>query len=120
MTEHKEACCTSPAAICYWFAASLIAWGVLSLIGIYWHPLHASAAPTVLFAMAIGCAANWIKNRSFHCGITGPLFFIAAIVLLLSELGIAHVNLLLVWPFVCVGVGIAFLLEWRYARRITS
>ncbi len=31
MTEHKGACCSSPAAMCYWLAASLIAWGVLSL-----------------------------------------------------------------------------------------
>ena len=120
MTEHKEACCTSASAICYWFAASLVAWEILSFIGVYWHPLHASAAPAILFAMAIGCSANWIKNRSFHCGITGPLFFIAGIVLLLSELRVTHFNLAFVWPVVCVGVGIAFLLEWRYARRITS
>lgn len=120
MTEHKEACCTSPAAMCYWFAASLIAWGVLSFIGIYWHPLHSSSAPTILFAMAIGCVANWIRNRSFHCSITAPVLFVAAIVLLLSELRITQVNVAFVWPFVCVGVGIAFLLEWRYARRIAS
>ena len=120
MTEHKEACCTTPSAICYWFAATLIAWGFLSFLGIYWHPLHASSATVILFAMAIGCGANWIRNRSFHCGITGPLFFAAAIVFLLSELRVTHFNDSLVWPFVCVGVGIAFLLEWRYARRITS
>ena len=120
MTEHKEACCTSPSAMCYWFAASLIAWGVLSFIGIYWHPLQWSSAATILFAMAIGCVANWIRNRSYHCSITAPVFFVAAIVLLLSELRITHVNVLLVWPFGCVGVGIAFLLEWQYARRITS
>ena len=120
MTEHKEACCTTPSAICYWFAASLIAWGILSFIGIYWHSLHASAAPAILFAMAIGCGANWIKNRSFHCGITGPLFFIAGIVLLLSELRVTRFNVSFVWPVVCVGVGIAFLLEWRYTMRIAS
>jgi hypothetical protein len=39
MTEHKRACCSSPAAMCYWLAASLIASGLLSLIGIYWRPL---------------------------------------------------------------------------------
>jgi hypothetical protein len=78
MTERKGACCSSSAAMCYWFAASLIAWGVLSLVGIYWHPLHALSAATILFAMAIGCVANWLRNRTFHCGITGPLFLIAA------------------------------------------
>src|SRR5712692_8304157 len=69
MTEHKEACCTSPAAVCYWFAVSLVAWGVLSLIGIYWRPLHAPSAAACLFAIAIGCAANWLRNRTFHCAI---------------------------------------------------
>ena len=116
MTKRVAACCTSPAAICYWFAASLIAWGVLSLIGLYWLPLHAMSAATILFAMAIGCVANWLRNRTLHCAITGPLFLIAAVVFLLSDVSMAHVNSLLVWPFVLIGVGIAFLLEWRYAR----
>jgi len=71
MTEHKGACCSSPATMCYWFAASVIAWGVLSLIGLYWRALHALSAATILFAMAIGCVANWFRNRTLHCGITG-------------------------------------------------
>jgi hypothetical protein len=120
MTEQKGACCSSRAAMCYWFAASLIAWGVLSFIGLYWRPLHASSAAAILFAMAIGCVANWLRNRTFHCAITGPLFLIAAVVLLLSDVSMAHVNSLLVWPFVLIGVGIAFLLEWRYAQRSAS
>jgi len=116
MRAHKGACCSSPAAICYWLAASLIAWGVLSLIGIYWRPLHALSAATILFAMAIGCVGNWLRNRTLHCAITGPLFLIAAVVFLLSDVSTTHVNSHLVWPFVLVGVGIAFLLEWRYTR----
>jgi hypothetical protein len=120
MTEHKGACCSSPAAICYWFAASLVAWGLLSLVGIYWHPLHASSAATILFAMAIGCVANWLRSRTFHCGITGPLFLIAAMVFLMSDVTLIHVNSLFVWPFVLIGVGIAFLLEWRCTRLSAS
>ena len=116
MTQPKEACCSSPTAMCYWFAASLIAWGVLGLIGIYWRPLHRLSAATILFAMAIGCVANWRRNRTLHCAITGPLFLIGAVVFLLSDVSMLHVNSLLVWPFVLIGVGIAFLLEWRYAR----
>jgi hypothetical protein len=120
VTEHKGACCSSPAAMCYWFAASLIAWGVLSLIGLYWLPLHAMSAATILFAMAIGCVANWLRNRSFHCAITGPLFLIAAVVFLLSDMSMTRVKGNLVWRFVLIGVGIAFLLEWRYAGRGAS
>ena len=116
MTKQAQACCSSPASICYWLVASLLAWGVLSLIGIYWHPLHASSAATCLLAMAIGCFANWLRNRTLHCAITGPLFLIAAVVFLLSDVSMFHVNSILVWPFVLIGVAVAFLLEWRDAR----
>lgn len=117
MPKQVEACCSSPAAICYWFVASILAWGVLSLIGAYWYPLHASSASTCLFAMAIGCFANWTRNRTFHCGITGPLFLIAGAVFLLSGERKLHVNGVWIWTLVFIGTGIAFLLEWRYAKR---
>lgn len=120
MTKQVKACCSSPAAICYWFVVSLIAWGVLSLAGIYWHPLHATSASTCLFAMAIGCLANWSRNRSFHCAITGPLFLIGGIIFLLSDVRLIYMNPSWVWAFVLIGVGIAFLLEWLYAARSVS
>jgi hypothetical protein len=66
--------------------------------------------------MAIGCAANWLRNRTFHCALTGPIFFIAAILLLLTDLRMARVNEGLIWPVVFFGAGVAFLLEWRYAK----
>ena len=120
MTKQVEACCTSPAAMCYWFIVSLISWGGLSLIGIYWRPLHAPSAAACLFAMTIGCLANWLKNRSFHCAITGPLFLIAGVAFLLASVSLIHLNTLLAWRFVLIGIGIAFLLEWRYAKRSVS
>jgi hypothetical protein len=112
-----QACCSSPAALCYWFIVSLMAWGVLRFIGVYWRPLHASSAAACLFAMAIGCLANWLRNRTFHCSITGPLFLIGGAVSLLSSLHMIQVNTFWVWPFTLIGVGIAFLLEWLYAKR---
>ena len=117
VANQVRACCSSPAAICYWFIVSLLAWGVLSLIGIYWRPLHASSEATCLFAMAIGCFANWRRNRMFHCAITGPLFLIGGVMFLLSGVHVIHVSTRWVWPFVLIGVGIAFLLEWLYAQR---
>jgi hypothetical protein len=118
MTKQVEACCSSPATICYWLTVSLIAWGVLSLIGIYWRPLHASSAAACLFAMAIGCIANWFKNRSLHCTITGPLFLLGGVMFLLSGVGtIPRRDTFWVWPVLLIGVGIAFLLEWLYGKR---
>ena len=50
--------------------------------------------------------------------LTGPLFLIAAILLLSSNL--THVKPNLIWTGVLVGTGIAFWLEWRYARRLPA
>lgn len=100
----------------YWFLVSLAAWVVLSLIGIYWHPLWAPSAQTILLAMAIGCAANWLKYRTIHCGITFPLFLIAGILFLLANMRVIHIQPNIIWPCVLIGTGIAFLLEWRQTR----
>jgi len=115
-----EACCSSPAALCYWFVVSFIAWGALSLVGTAWSPLHPPSSAACLLAMGIGCLANWLRNRSFHCVITGPLFLIAGVALLLSGMGMIHVNTRWVWPCVLIGTSVALLLEWRYAKRSAS
>ena len=118
--QSREACCSSPAAMCYWFAASLMAWGVLGVAGLYWYPLHWYSAATILFAVGIGCLTNWLRNRSFHCVITGPLFLIAAILFLADSLGLARMNVNLVWSLLFVGTGLAFLWEWEHAKRSAS
>ena len=46
MTKGTEPCCSSRATLCYWFIVSLLTWGLLSLIGIYWHPLRATVGCT--------------------------------------------------------------------------
>lgn len=120
MGQKQGSCCSSPGSMCYWFSVSLIAWGALSVVGIFWCPLHASAASTILLAAAIGCFANWHRNRTFHCAITGPLFLIAGLVFLLAGEGAFQVDPSWIWPFVLVGAGIAFLLEWRYTKGPTS
>ena len=100
----------------YWFLASILAWGLLSLLGLYWHPLGPISASTILLAMGIGCVVNWAKNRVFHCGITAPLFIVAGIVTLLSDVEIIHAPPHLVELLVLVGTAFAFILERNYAR----
>jgi len=113
-----KVCCSSRASICFWLIASLAAWAVLATIGMFWHPLHATSAVTCLLAMAVGCTANAFKNRTYHCILTGPLFLIAAILLLLSDL--THIKPVLVWTVVLVGTVIAFFLEWHYYRKLSE
>jgi hypothetical protein len=114
----EQACCSSPAAMCDWCMVSLVAWGFLGLVGIYWHPLHANSAVTILFAAAIGCFANWFRNRTFHCRITAWLFLAGGVVFLLSDFGMVKIESRFVWPFVGGGTLLALILEWRYAHRI--
>ena len=112
-----QTCCSSPSSIRFWCSVSLLAWGALSLIGIYWYPLHASSATTICFAVAIGCAVNWFRNRTLHCAITGPGFLIAGALFLLSGLNLLPINSSFVWTIVATMTGISFLLEWLYASR---
>ena len=113
-----KVCCSSPASICYWLMASVAAWAVLAIIGMFWHPLHATSAVTCLLAMAAGCFANAFKNRTYHCILTGPLFLVAAILLLLS--GSIRIKAGFIWAGVLTGTALAFLLEWLYSRKLSS
>jgi hypothetical protein len=111
--EDKRACCTSPASTGYWFAVSLLAWAILSLIGLYWRPFRAASATNILLAAGIGCIANWVRNRTLHCGITAPVFLLGSATFLLAGMQIIHVNVHLVWLLIFIASAIAFLLEWR-------
>src|SRR5215471_1976702 len=111
------ACCSSPSAMCYWGMVSLAAWGLLSLVGLVWYPLHARSAATILFAAAIGCFANWVKNRTYHCSISAWILLAGAVVFLLTDIGVIQIEPRFVWPFVAIGTLLSFILEWRYATR---
>jgi hypothetical protein len=114
-----NACCTTPKAICYWATVSFPAWIVFAIIGRFWAPLHASSAATCFFAVAVGCFANALKNRVYHCILTGPLFLVAGVLLLFSNLGVLRINPNLITTVALVGTGLAFVTEWRFARRTT-
>ncbi len=83
----------------------------------HWRPFRASSAATILLAAAVGCVANWFRNRTLHCGITAPIFLVGGVAFLLSDMRMVQINSSVVWPFIFTAIGIAFLLEWRYVRR---
>jgi hypothetical protein len=116
MSTSRPACCTSTAALCYWFAASLVAGGLLLLVEQAFPPSRVSASAIVVLAMGIGCVANFARNRTYHCAITGPLFLVAGLLFALSDKRILTLGHQLLWGIVLVGAGIAHLLERTYAR----
>lgn len=62
MLNRRQACRRSPAAI----RAAIVAWMIISVIGLFWSPLHVTAAVTMLLAMSAGCLANWSRHCTFH------------------------------------------------------
>ncbi len=89
-------------------------------MGLYWHPLRASSPATIFLAMAVGCFANFLRHRTFHCAMTTPIFLVVGLLVLLSDLGLVEVNRAWLWPATLIAVGIAFLLEWRLTRHATQ
>ena len=113
-----KVCSSSQPSSCCWLIISLAAWAVLAFTGIFWRPLHPSSAATCLLAMSVGCFVNAFKNRAHHRFITGPLFLIAAILLLSADPN--HIKPNLIWMGVLAGAGTTFLLDWRNAHIIRT
>jgi hypothetical protein len=101
----------------YWAIASVLAWIGIGATGLLWYPLHWNSASTILFAMSVGCIANWRRNRTCHCYFDGPLFFAGAVAFLVRQLGMIQFPSSLVWLALGIGIGVSFYLEWRLASR---
>ncbi|HEY2472481.1 MAG TPA: hypothetical protein VGI45_32150 [Terracidiphilus sp.] len=112
-----QGCCTTRASIRYWAIVFVAALAPLVALSIYWRPLSAAA---VMFAAGIACVANWLRNRTYHCGISGPILLIAGVVLLLASARVIHADLNAVGIIAIAGVAVSLLLEWRYATRSTG
>lgn len=110
-----QACCTTPSAICFWAAIFLLVYGSALLLGTLWPSLLQYGDTLILAAMGAACSINFIRNRTVHCAITGPLFLAGAAVAFLIEAGGWTLNQSALWGVMLVGIGSAFLVEWRLA-----
>ncbi len=66
-------------------------------------------------ALGLACAANLVRNRTFHCVITGPFFLLVALAFALNTAGVWKVPAGALWAIVVIVVCAAFLLERRFA-----
>lgn len=100
----------------YWLGATIIAWAILSIIGLVWEPLQPTSAITILFAMSAGCFANSLRNCTYHCFFDAPLLLAAGVIFLLRKYDFFYVPAWTVWLPLLLGVAISFYLEWRFAK----
>src|SRR5688500_2039543 len=112
-----QTCCTSPAAMWFWAAAFAVLYGLGLVMRFTWPVFEPYADTLLLAALGVACFINFGRNRTLHCGLTGPLFLVAAIVAVLIEAGIWDVGEEALWGVVLVGVALAFLVEWRVVGR---
>jgi hypothetical protein len=113
----SQSCCTSPAAMWFWAAAFVVLYGIALFARSTWPVFDPYGDTLLLAALGFACFINFSRNRTLHCGLTGPLFLIAAVVAVLMEAGVWSINETALWGLVLVGVALAFLIEWRTVGR---
>jgi asparagine N-glycosylation enzyme membrane subunit Stt3 len=113
----RQSCCTTPSAAGFWAAMFALFYGMALLLGTIWPGVQRYGDTVILTALGAACFANFSRNRTLHCGLTGPLFLVAAILAFLMEAGIWSIDHSTLWGVVLAGVAVAFLIEWRTARR---
>ncbi|MCA1560749.1 MAG: hypothetical protein LC753_09470 [Acidobacteria bacterium] len=108
-----QSCCTTPSAIRFWAVTVAVIYGAGLLLRMIWPAVRPYGDTLILFALGSACFINFGRNRTLHCGITGPIFVFAAVVAALGEAAIWHVDFSALWGVVLVAVAIAFVVEWR-------
>lgn len=108
-----RSCCTTPAAIAFWAASFVIISGAALLLASVWPAGRVLGDTLILIALAVACFLNFWRNRTLHCGITGPMFLLGAVAAALIEVGAWRFEMAVVWALVLVGAGIALVIEWR-------
>lgn len=116
-TFGRSCCTTTPTAMWLWGATFAILYGAGVLLRETLPAFRPYGDTVTLVALAAACLVNFGRNRTLHCGITGPLFVTAAIVALLGEAGVWHIDENILWVVVLAGVLLAFIVEWRLAGR---
>ena len=116
-TRFAHACCTTPAAAGFWAVMFLLFYAAGLLFASFWPGLQRYRDTMILVALGAACFVNFGRNRTLHCGLTGPLFALAAIVAVTIEAGLWNIDEAILWAVVLSGVALAFLIEWRIVGR---
>jgi hypothetical protein len=97
----------------YWGAAFVLLYVMGLLLRSVWPAINPYGDTLILVALGSACFLTFGRNRTLHCGMTGPVFLLAAIVAALVEAERWSLDLSVVWGVVLIAVGLAFVIEWR-------
>jgi hypothetical protein len=95
----------------------VLIYGAGLLLRSAWPAIEPFGDTIVLVALGAACVINFGRNRTLHCGLTGPLFVAAAVAAALIEGGVWRVDTVMVWGVVLFAVGLALFIEWRTVGR---
>jgi len=112
-----RSCCTTPAAVFFWTAMFVLIYAAGLLMRSVWPAVQPFGDTVILVALGAACVINFGRNRTLHCGLTGPLFVIGAVAAALIEAGAWQFDMRIVWGAVLLGVGVAFAIEWMTVGR---
>lgn len=110
----KGYCCSSWQSLCFWGCAFVVFYAA-ALLAIYLLHLESYQLSALFAALGLACIANAVRNRTFHCVITGPFFLLVALAFALSTAGIWKIHTGVLWATVVIVVCAALLLERRFA-----
>jgi hypothetical protein len=112
-----QTCCTTPSATVFWAVTAAVIYGAGLVLRLIWPAARPYGDTLILVALGTACFINFGRNRTLHCGLTGPILILAAVIAALGEAGKWHVDFSVLWAVVLVGVAIAFVIEWRTVGR---
>lgn len=110
----KGYCCSSWQSLCFWGCAFVVFYAA-ALLTIYLLHLENYQLSALFAALGLACVANAVRNRTFHCVITGPFFLLVALAFALSTAGVWKIHTGVLWATVVIVVCAALLLERRFA-----
>jgi hypothetical protein len=113
----RSCCTTAPAAAFFWAAMLALIYAAGLLVRSLWPAVEPFGDTAVFLALGAACIINFGRNRTLHCGLTGPLFVIGAIAAAAIEAEAWQFDMRMVWGTVLLGVAAAFAIEWRTVGR---
>jgi len=110
-------CCTTPSAALFWAVMFVLFYGAGLMLRAVWPALQPFGDTLILAALAAACVLNFGRNHTLHCGLTGPLFLVGALLALMIEAGIWSLDESVLWTAILIAVALAFFAEWRWGTR---